>query len=405
MNDRAEVVIVGGGIMGVSLAYALTQLGVSDVLVLERHSLAAGASGKTGALLRLHYSNVPEATLAYRSYQTFANWPEIIGGDCGFVKSGIVVTVATRGEHAGNRERLQRNVALQNEIGITSRVISADELYELQPFLNVDDIDLAAYEPDSGYVDAVAATRSMAEAAIRGGARIVEGCRVTGLRSAGGRLAGVETTSGPVDAESVVLAAGAWSADLCANLGIAVPVEALRVQVAIVTRPLAMPASGTMSYVDTAAGIFLRDWGPNRTLVGIGGGEFHDVVAPDGWDERPDSGYARAAIERLCHRMPAMSQASYLSGHAGIYDMTPDAHPILDRVAHPDNLYIMAGFSGAGFKKGPASGQAMAELIVNGHSSLVDLAPFRLSRFDDDSWKTPWSPDEYTFSADFGHGL
>jgi len=403
MAERVEVVIIGGGIMGASLAFALTRLGVRDVLVVERGTLAAGASGKTGALLRQHYTNVPEATLAHLSLQTFRNWADVVGGDCGFAETGSIVTVATNGPDAVNIERMRRVIAMQNQIGIKSEVVTADQIFELQPFTNVDDIAVAAYERESGYVDSLAATRGMAEAAIRGGARFAEGRTVTGILSDGSRVLGVETDSGRIDAGTVVAAAGAWSVPLLAGIGVEVPVEAQRVQVVVLARPLDMPAAGTMTYVDTAAGFFCRNWGPNRTLAGVGGGEFHDIVDPDNWDERPNPGFGDIVKGYIARRMPAMAKATPLYGHAGIYDMTPDTHPILSTVAGLDGLHLMLGFSGAGFKKGPAIGQCMAEQIVNGLATTVDLTPFRLSRFAGDSWREPWSPDEYSFSTDFGH--
>jgi sarcosine oxidase subunit beta len=403
VSEKAEVVVIGGGIMGASLAFALTKLGVRDVLVIERETLAAGASGKTGALLRQHYTNIPEATLAHLSLQTYRNWADEIGGDCGFVQTGSIVTVATSEADAVNVERMHRVVAMQNQVGIKSEVISGDQLVELQPFTTADDIAVATYERESGYVDSLAATRGMAEAAIHGGARFAEGRTVTGILADVGRVRGVETDAGPVEAGTVVTAAGAWSVPLLAGIGVDVPVEAQRVQVVILARPLAMPADGTMTYVDTAAGFFCRNWGPNRTLAGVGGGEFHDIVDPFDWDERPNQGFGEVVKSYIARRMPAMAQATALYGHAGIYDMTPDTHPILSTVDGLDGLYLMLGFSGAGFKKGPAIGQCMAELIVHGQATTVDLAPFRLARFNGASWQEPWSPDEYSFSTDFGH--
>jgi sarcosine oxidase subunit beta len=403
MTERADVLIVGGGIMGASLAFALTRLGVRDVLLVERGTFASGASGKTGALLRQHYTNVPEATLAHLSLQAFSNWGDIVGGDCGFIRSGSIITVGTSGPEAGNVACMHRVAAMHRTIGIRTEVISSEQLRELQPFTVADDISVAAYEPDSGYVDAVAATRGMAEAALRRGARLAEHRDVTALRAVGGRITRVETVDGPIEADAVVLAAGPWSAPLAQNIGLELPIEAIRVQVAVLNRPLDMPLEGTMCYVDTAAGFFCRDWGPNRTLAGVGGGEFHDLVHPDRYDERNDPGFAPVLTSYIQRRMPAMARATYLYGHAGIYDMTPDTHPIIGRTDEFDNLYLMLGFSGAGFKKGPAVGQCLAELIINGRSSTVDLTPFRMARFQDDTWREPWSPDEYSFSTDFGH--
>lgn len=405
MNERANVVIVGGGIMGVSIAYYLAGQGVRDILLLERSTLASGASGKTGALLRLHYSNEPEARLAQLGHQIYANWNEHVGGDCGFVRSGLIVTVETRGECAGNVERMRSNIAMQNRVGITSQLISAEELHELQPFLNVDDLDVVAYEPDSGYVDAIAATHTMAAAARARKVQVREATPVLEVLEEGGRVCGVSTPAGDIEAETVVLATGPWTNRLTNPLGIDIPIEALRVQVAVLVRPGILPANGIMASVDTVVGVFYRDWGPYRTMVGIGGGEAHDIVNPDDWDPRPELGFPEAAAERLGHRIPAMRNAATVSGHAGLYDMTPDGHPIIGAAPGIEGLFLATGFSGAGFKKGPAVGLCLAELIAKGRSDTVDLTPFSLDRFVTEAWRQPWSPDEYLLSSDFGHGF
>jgi glycine/D-amino acid oxidase-like deaminating enzyme len=157
--------------------------------------------------------------------------------------------------------------------------------------------------------------------------------------------------------------------------------------------------------IDAAGGMFCRPLGPGRTLVGVSGGDQHDPVDPDRYVETNDPVYPRLAIEAIGRRYPAMTNTAFLSGHAGLYDMTPDAHPIIGKAgaAGPDGLYLALGFSGAGFKKGPAVGQCLAELIVDGRSSLLDLAPFRLERFTTDDWRRPWSETEYELGSDFGH--
>ncbi|MFN8537521.1 MAG: FAD-dependent oxidoreductase [Thermomicrobiales bacterium] len=405
MPQTAGAIIIGGGIMGASLAFALARRGLRDVLVLEKRTVASGASGKTGALLRQHYSNRPEATLAHLSHETFRNWGEIIGGSCDYVECGLIATVAMSGPDDPNVARMRANIALQNSVGIRSEAVTADDLRRLQPFGNFDDIVIAAHEPASGYVDAIAATRSMMDAAIDRGAQLREGVAVTAIRTAHGRVTGVDTSDGPIDAPLVICATGPWSVPLLATVGVAVPIEPLRVQVAIVNRPNAMPRTGTMAYVDTAANFFCRDWGANRTMVGIGGGEFHDTADPDAYDERPDPTMPPLAIANLARRMPAMAASTPLYGHAGLYDMTPDAHPIIGPVPGLDGLYLSIGYSGAGFKKGPAVGQALAELILDGRATTADLAPFHLARFATDAWRTPWGEHEYTFSSDFGHGF
>ncbi len=402
-TTSSDVIIIGGGIVGTSLAWQLARRGAGRVTLLERSIVAAGASGKTGALLRRHYSNRPEAILAHRGWQTFAAWPELVGGDPVHTPTGLIVTVDTSPGHEANVERLHRNVALQNALGIPSRVVTREELHDLQPWANWDDVTHAAYEPDSGYVDAIAATRGMARAAQEAGAIVRERTPALGIEMVADRVRGVRTTEGLVPAEYVVVAAGPWTPSVLLGTGVDVPITALRVQVAIVQRPLDVPDH--MVLLDTAAGIFARPWAPGRTLIGVGGGDQHDPVDPDRHEPRNDPGYGQLAIAALARRIPAMRDAVYLHGHAGLYDMTPDAHPIIG-AAGPEGLYLTAGFSGAGFKKGPAVGEAMADLLISQAGPLwVDLHPFRLERFATDAWRQPWSADEYTFSTDFGHGL
>ncbi len=399
--SAVDVAIVGGGIMGTSLAWSLAKRDAGRVALFERSVIGAGASGRTGALLRQHYSNRPEAALVQASFQVYANWPEIVGGPPVHTPTGLIVIVDAGSGREENLARLHRNVAMQNEIGIPSSVISPEELKTLQPATRVDDVTAVAYEPTSGYVDAVAATRGMARAAIAAGAEIFEGSPVLAIETAGDRVNGIRTPTGTVAARTVVCAAGPWSTSLLAPLGVTVPIEALRVQIAIVQRPLTLEPPHFV-YLDTIAGMFCRPWGPGQTLVGLGGGDQHDPVDPERFETRNDPSYPAVAIAAIAKRMPAMAHANYLHGHAGLYDMTPDAHPIIGP-AGPAGLYLMAGFSGAGFKKGPATGQALAELILDGRASLVDLAPFRFDRFARDGWQQPWSENEYRFASDFGH--
>lgn len=225
MAESADVVIIGGGIMGASLAFHLTRRGVRDVLILEKRTVASGASGKTGALLRQHYTNVPEATLAHLSLQTFRHWDDVVGGNCGFLGCGLIATVATGPGYEANVDLMRRNIIMQQRVGIKTELVTADRLRELQPFGNFDDLTVAAYEAESGVVDSIAATQSMARAAIRGGARILEGTEALRIMQDGERVAGVETSAGKVEARVVVCAAGAWSAPLLQSLGIQAPIE------------------------------------------------------------------------------------------------------------------------------------------------------------------------------------
>ncbi|MFM9107721.1 MAG: NAD(P)/FAD-dependent oxidoreductase, partial [Chloroflexota bacterium] len=399
------VVIVGGGIMGTSLARELATRGAGRVVLLERRTIAFGASGRTGALLRRHYSNVPEATLAHRGWQVYSRFPDLVGGPPVHDPCGLVVTVDTTPACEANIGKLRRNVALQNAVGIPARAVSPEELADLQPFADWSDVRIAAYEHNSGYVDSVTATRSMAHAAVRAGAEIREQTPVLGIETDGSRVTGVRTPDGVIPAGVVAVAAGPWTNAALTGSGVQLPIETLRVQVAVLHRPIELEQPHFV-YLDTAAGIFTRPWAPGRSMVGVGGGDQHDACDPDDYLEQNDPGYPQLAIEAISKRIPAMKRASYLSGQVGLYDMSPDTHPMIGAVG-PEGLHVMAGFSGAGFKKGPAVGEAMADVIATGRCEWVDLSVFRPARFFDPAYDpaAPWTDTEYTFSSDFGHRL
>lgn len=400
---RVEIAVIGGGIVGGSIAWQLALRNAGNVTLYEKSVIAAGASGRTGALLRRHYTNEPEARLAQLGWETYREWSDRVGGSCGYVPCPVVVTVATKGEYASNVALMRENIAMQNRLGIESQLITADELHALQPHTYVGDIDFVAYEPDSGYVDSIQATNSMIEAAERAGASIREGVAVTEILSRGGRVAGIQTSDGTAPADIVVCAAGPWSTALMATAGVTVPISTIRVQIVIAQRPFEL-VEPHFIYLDTVAGIFTRPWGPGRSLIGVAGGDQHDEADPNNADLSNDPTYPPKAIAAMARRIPAMSRAEYLHGHAGLYDMSPDAHPIIGATG-VDGLYLAAGFSGAGFKKAPAVGIALSELILDGEARSADLAPFALARFDTDRWKEPWSTTEYRFDSDFGHGL
>jgi sarcosine oxidase, subunit beta len=399
----ADVVVIGGGIVGTSTAWQLAQRSAGRVVLLEKATIAAGASGWTGALLRRHYTNQPEAMLAHQSHLVFRNWPEIVGGSCGFEPVGLIVTVDQSPAVAKNVDLMAQNVAFQQSLGIETEVISAHELKRLQPWCYVDDLQTVAYEPASGYADAPLATRSMADAAERDGAVVLEWVRTTRILTDGSTVTGVETDTGTISTRNVVLAAGPWSANLARTAGQALPIESIRVQIVIVHRPRELTEPHFV-FLDMAAGCFTRPWAPGRSLLGVAGGDQHDAVDPDNFVPGNDHAYPEQAKAAVAKRIPAMARAQYLHGHAGLYDMSPDTHPVIG-AAGPEGLIVACGFSGAGFKKGPAVGRCIAELIVDGRASHVDLSPFSLDRFSRPDWDKPWSDTEYEFTSDFGHKL
>ncbi len=398
-----SVAIIGGGIMGLCTAWHLARLGQRDVTVFEAATVGSGASGRTGGLLRQHYSNRAEASLAHWSLNFYRQWPDLVDSHPVHAAMPLVVTVPTSAGFEANIERLRANVTMQQELGIQTRIVTGDELRALQPLARTDDIRCAALEAVSGYVDAPAATRALALSARQLGVRIIEQTPVDAIATAGSTVSGIRAGGQFVHAETVVCTTGAVTPALVRPVGVVVPMSAIRVQVTILQRPLRFEP-GPFAYVDTAAGFFARPYGPGRTLAGLGGGDQHDPVDPLNYRESGDDDYAGKVKRSISRRFPAMHDATPVIGWAGVYDMTPDAHPVIS-AAGPGGLFVGAGFSGAGFKKAPAVGRALAALILEGESDLFDLDPFRLNRFSSDHWRRPWSNSEYRLSSDFGHGL
>ncbi|MEZ4623934.1 MAG: FAD-dependent oxidoreductase [Thermomicrobiales bacterium] len=189
--SRADTVVIGGGIMGASIAWQLARRGLGRTVLLERDLIAAGASGRTGALLRQHYTNVPEATLAARSLTTFRNWNEIVGGSCGFAETGLIVTMPTGPGFEDNIPRMRGATEQLRSLGVSIEMVDAPTLAQIDPAARFDDVGWATWESQSGYVDAIAATRSMASAAANAGAEVIENVETLSIVSSGSHVTGL----------------------------------------------------------------------------------------------------------------------------------------------------------------------------------------------------------------------
>jgi sarcosine oxidase subunit beta len=374
MRSTADVVIVGGGAVGASIAFHLTQLGLTDVLLLERGELSAGATGRSGALIRTHYANAPEARLAAAALPWFEEWADRVGGECGFVRTGFVQLVMP-----GDADRLHANVVMLTGLGIDTSVLDATELAALESGLAVADADLGAYEPRSGYADPVATTRTLAAAAVRGGAQIQQQTTVLRLLGAGDRVTGVETTAGRVQADTVILANGSWSVPLTESLGLDLPIESVGAQVAFVSRPDGLSGrGGHLTMIDRRTGIYARPNGRSETLVGLSQSA-RTIASPD--DAEVLDSFPGTALHQLALSMPAFAAQKVLRAHAGPLDVTPDRCALIGRIEGCDGLVLAVGMSGSGFKKAPAIGACVAELVVEGKARTASIDEFALSRF------------------------
>jgi sarcosine oxidase subunit beta len=394
-TNSADTIVIGAGVVGCSLAFHLARAG-AKVRVFDKGGLCGGMSARSGALVRMHYTFAPEAELAWKSHRYFKNWNELVGGRCGFVQTGFAIVVDKR-----NRERLIANIAMLRRVGVDTETVSPADLKKLEPEVFVDDVALAAIEPQSGYADPVATTESFAAAARKLGAKFSLNMPIAKIAHRDGRAVGVIDGAGRThEADAVCIVTGPWTDELLAPLGIRIGIKNERAQIAFFKRP---PLLKHRIYIDTIAGSYFRPHGDDLTLVGLGGWKPEPRPDPDNFRERNDDDFIAVVRIRLARRIPAMREASYSRGHAGIYDVSPDGRAVMGAVPIVAGLFVAAGFSGTGFKTSPAVGASMAELILNGASKTVDLTPFGFERIL--SGQMIESPNEYEMGADFGHKL
>lgn len=371
MSTNTDVLIIGGGVQGASLAFHLAQRGVS-VTVIEKKFVGAGATGRSSGLVRMHYDTEIDAQLAWESFQYFRNWNERVGGECGFTRTGFIQIVSREQE-----EKLRANVVMHQHIGIASLVITADDVRRLAPSFDTGDFDVAAYEPESGYAMPSDTANALMTAARERGARLVQGCAVTGIDVAGGRVTGVSTTQGAFSAPVVVNAAGPWAGKINEMAGLDLPFDTWRHDTMFVVRPAEIgPSHPTV--IDFPRDMYFRPEG-GLTLVGLEDGNPLGE-APDSDTDHAQAGFVERAIDRICLRVPAMERGDLHSAHGGYDGITPDQHPMLG-AAGPDGFYLDCGHSGTGFKTAPAVGLCMAELILDGQARTVDISPYGPGRF------------------------
>ncbi len=373
----ADVVVVGAGANGLSTAFHLARKGVKRVVVVERRHLAAGATGKSGALVRTHYTNEPETRLAFESLRYFQHWEDLVGGDCGYQPVGLLVFVPP-----SFRDHLEANVSMQRELGVNAAVVTAADARELDPALAVGDLTHVAYEPESGFADPNATAFSFARAAVDRGVEIQLDTRVVRVLTRGDRVTGVETTNGTIEAPRVVVAAGAWANELFGPLGIDFGLLPTLARVTIFRWSFER-APRQMTYIDYVNHTWARPHDGNSTLLGAEVPQDASPARgdPNDYAEAVTQDYIELCRSKIAERFPVMRRSTVRGNWQGILMMSPDSRPIIGRVPGYEGLYCMAGDSGTSFKTSPAIGKCLSELITEGVATTVDLTPFRATRF------------------------
>ncbi|MER5584996.1 FAD-binding oxidoreductase [Streptomyces asoensis] len=373
MNTHASVVVIGGGVMGTSIARHLAAAGVPDVLLLERDELGAGSTSKAAGGVRAQFSDEVNIRLGARSLEAFGRFGEEIGADIGLRRVGYLFLLSTPEEVAS----FQAGVRLQNALGVPSRMIDPAEARRLSPLIRTEGLLAAAFSPDDGHCTPEAVVHGYAAAARRHGARILRHTAVTGIERRGDTITAALTTAGRITTDTVVCAAGAWSRGVGAMAGVDLPVQPLRRQIAVTGPVPGLPPDLPMT-IDFTSSLYFHAEGPGL-LVGMSDP-----------DERP--GFATDTHERwiprltaaMEHRAPALLDLRRTGGWAGLYEITPDHNALIGEASSVSRFLYATGFSGHGFLQGPAVGEVVRDLVL-GRVPFVDVTPLSADRFAADA--------------------
>jgi sarcosine oxidase, subunit beta len=371
MTERADIVIIGAGIMGCSIAYYLAQRNAGNIIVLERDRIGRGSTAAAAGGVRLQFSTPTNIELSLASFEVWENFESLFGVDLGLHQQGYLMLITDESEV----ETFQRNVALQQTFGVPSRWLDVDETRELNPAVRVDDVLGATFCARDGWADPYTATMGFARAARDLGVEIRERTSVTGITRDGDRVTGVAASGDiRIDAGLIIACAGPYTNQVGAMAGVEIPVLPYR-RMSFTTRPFDSVPSWVPFTIDFATGLYFHPDGP-CFLFGMA-----DPDEPSSLNLEVDEAWMLRTIEALCDRAPAFERATVQAGWAGFYEVTPDHNPVLGYVEERPGLVVAAGFSGHGFMQGPAIGMCLSELILDGASRTIDISEFRPSRF------------------------
>ncbi len=375
MVKTADVVIIGGGAIGTSLLYHLTEKGVRNVVLLEKGLLCAGSTGDSAAIMRQHYSNEVSIRLVKKSLEIFQHFPEMFDGAEVLHNVGWYFLVPPEAT-----ELFRDNIAQLKRLGVRTWEMSLADAAEALPGLNMEGIGCVAFEPDSGYVDPHGMASAFAAKAKSKGAHVYLQTPARDIKLSNGSVSAVVTDQGEISTPVVVNAAGPWAKVVGRWMGLDLPLEVTRESEIVARIPADIPPvrHSVSNMVDRTY------WRPERRgmlLVGVGHPKENELVDPNQYSREVSRDFVEDLTRRLSHRLPSMEGAMFVKGWSGLYTVTPDWNMILEKNPDVEGLYLAVGGSGHSFKISPAIGLCMAELIVDGAASTVDITSLRGARF------------------------
>ncbi len=368
-KKKAEVAIIGGGIMGVSTAYHLAKRGLSDVVILEKDLLAQASTGLSVGGIRQQFSHPANIRLSQESVKVFERFQEEFGVDIRFCQVGYLFLAQKQETWI----EFLANVETQRSLGVPVETLSPQEISRRWPYLNVSDVKGGTFGPRDGYADPYQAAMGYANSARRLGVRIEEKTKVIGIKLKSGRVQGIETSNGPIFSPVVVNAAGPWAGEVAKMAGLDLPVTPYRRQV-FMTKPFAAIPKPVPMVIDQDMTFYFRGEDPG-ILMGMS-----DPNEPSSFNLNVDRNFMEKVIEAAVHRAPVLGKAEILKGWAGLYEVTPDDNPIIGEVQELKGFFCAVGFSGHGFQQGPAVGLLLSQLILDDRTEF-DIMPFAHDRF------------------------
>lgn len=371
LPHTADVVIIGGGVMGASTAYHLANRGCTNIVLLEREPFfGAGATGKNAGGIRHQFATEINIRLSLKSIAMLERFEEEPGYPIDLRFCGYLFLL-TRQEDV---EAFQRHVALQHRLGVMTEWLTHDEVARRLPQVRTDDVLAGTFYSRDGLADPAGVTQGYINGARRLGAKPFTEVEVTGIVVEGGRVRGVRTSQGDIATPVVVNAAGPWAALVGRMAGVDIPVQPVRRQI-LVTTPLPEIPPDFPFVIDFAQSLYFH-----REGEGLLTGMSNPDERP-GFDQSVDPAWELVHLEAAIQRLPLLERAGKAAAWAGLYEVSPDAHPILGRVAELEGFYCINGFSGHGFMHGPIAGLLLAEEILDGAAHTLDIAPLRPDRF------------------------
>jgi sarcosine oxidase subunit beta len=370
MKQRADVVIIGGGVNGVAIAYRLAEAGL-DVTVIEKKYLSSGATGKCGAGIRQQWSTAENTELSIESVHMFEHLSDELGMDIEFRQGGYLIINHSKKELLQSEE----NVAMQRSLGLDVRVLDASEIHDIVPVLDIRGMRAvgATFCPSDGHANPFLTTFAFANAARRHGASIFTHTTVTGITTKQNRVVSVETSKGSIRTPWVVVAAGEYSKDIAAMVGIDIPNRPYRKEVLATERLQPLFEAMVISFTD---GIYFSQQKEGQIVGGIPIPDEHS-----GFVSMPSFSFLQHMSQTLTRYVPSLVHVNMLRHWTGFYDVTPDARPILGEDKTVKGFVHCHGFSGHGFMISPMVSKLLSDYISKGTASSV-LDRLTLDRFE-----------------------